>query len=251
MSANDDLRGLTDAFDHIASKAAWAQPDQAMMKRIELVRAALSRVPVAGEAVAYLPTHLLVTMAAETDETQYHGVVVSNSAGHGLTPVYAAPPSPPVASHPDDFAVDAFAVAMKAKLAKKRAEGRSGWNDPSVCTVDYLANLLLHHVPKGDPTDIANIAMMIFHREGADALRSIARWKAGEPSHEVSTPPADDARDAAIDALSALVDRYVANRGTEHEFVAMVGGGPPTKKLWDAATRALAAMTADQAKGKP
>jgi len=67
-------------------------------------------------------------------------------------------------THPDDQAVDAFAVAMKAKLAKKRGEGRSGWEDKSQCTNLHLSKLLHEHVAKGDPVDVGNFAMMLFSR---------------------------------------------------------------------------------------
>lgn len=65
--------------------------------------------------------------------------------------------------HYDDYAVDCFAQIMKAKLAKKRAEGRGGWNDPAQCSVEYLNRLLLDHVEKGDPVDVANFCMMLRH----------------------------------------------------------------------------------------
>ncbi len=66
--------------------------------------------------------------------------------------------------HPDDLAVDRFAVAMKAKLAKKRAEGRGGWEDPEQCTGAFLSRLLVEHVEKGDPLDVGNLAMMLHQR---------------------------------------------------------------------------------------
>lgn len=69
-------------------------------------------------------------------------------------------------SHPDDLAVDRFAIAMKAKLAQKRAEGRGGWDNPNECSVEWLSELLKRHVEKGDPTDVGNFAMMIHQRGG-------------------------------------------------------------------------------------
>lgn len=72
-----------------------------------------------------------------------------------------AAPSP----HPDDLAVDRFAVAMKAKLAKKRAEGRGGWEDKDQCSAEFLSDLLREHVEKGDPVDVANLAMMLHQRD--------------------------------------------------------------------------------------
>lgn len=72
--------------------------------------------------------------------------------------------------HPDDVAVDRFALAMKAKLADARAKGRSGWDDPAQCSVEYLAQLLIGHIGKdnaGNFEDVANLAMML-HQRGAD-----------------------------------------------------------------------------------
>lgn len=66
--------------------------------------------------------------------------------------------------HPDDIAVDQFAAAMKAKLAKKRAEGRGGWEDKRGCTNGHLSQLLVEHVDKGDPVDVGNFCMMLHAR---------------------------------------------------------------------------------------
>jgi len=67
--------------------------------------------------------------------------------------------------HPDDIAVDKFAAAMKAKLKWEREErGRYGWDNPDVCSPEYLTRLLYEHLPKGDPIDVANFAMMLHQR---------------------------------------------------------------------------------------
>lgn len=66
--------------------------------------------------------------------------------------------------HPDYAAVDAFADKMKEKLAKKRADGRGGWEDKTQCTAELLSQLLRDHVNKGDPVDVANLAMMLSMR---------------------------------------------------------------------------------------
>lgn len=66
-------------------------------------------------------------------------------------------------THSDDLAVDQFAAAMKAKLARKRVEGYGGWE---TCDARHLGRELIKHLPKGDPVDVANFAMMLFHREG-------------------------------------------------------------------------------------
>lgn len=69
----------------------------------------------------------------------------------------------PEPKHPDDEAVDRFAAAMKTKLRKKRAEGRSGWDGPE-CDANVLTRLLREHVEKGDPLDVGNLAMMLHQR---------------------------------------------------------------------------------------
>jgi hypothetical protein len=66
--------------------------------------------------------------------------------------------------HADDLAVDRFAAAMKDKMAKSRAKGRSGWDDPAECTERSLRTMLRVHLSKGDPVDVGNFAMMLFNR---------------------------------------------------------------------------------------
>ena len=66
--------------------------------------------------------------------------------------------------HPDDIAVDIFAAAMKAKMAKQRIKGYGGWQDKEKCHANRLRNLLIDHVTKGDPVDVGNFAMMLFNR---------------------------------------------------------------------------------------
>jgi len=85
--------------------------------------------------------------------------------------------------HYDVIAVARFAEMMKAKLAKAREKGRGGWDDPEQCTVEYLSQLLHEHVAKGDPVDVANLAMMLCLR-GSTVL-----------------PKPDAGREAAIEAL--------------------------------------------------
>lgn len=83
-----------------------------------------------------------------------------NRRGLCASQVAAAPSEEPVA---DDAAVDRFAAAMKAKLAKKREEGRGGWDGPE-CSANILSALLRAHVDKGDPLDVGNLAMMLHQR---------------------------------------------------------------------------------------
>jgi hypothetical protein len=92
------------------------------------------------------------------------------ACAHWTFPLYAAPIAQTAPQHPDDAAVDRFAAAMKAKLAKSRAKGRGGWDDPNVCSVEFLAQLLVEHLGKGNAgtfEDVANFAMML-HQRGAD-----------------------------------------------------------------------------------
>lgn len=89
-----------------------------------------------------------------------------------VSPKKSSPVNPPPAigsKHPDALAVDRFAIAMKAKLAKKRAEGRGGWEDKEACSAEFLSHLLREHVDKGDPIDVANLAMML-HQRGESVL---------------------------------------------------------------------------------
>lgn len=67
-------------------------------------------------------------------------------------------------SHSDDDAVDHFAQVMKGKLAKKRGEGLGGWNDKTQCSAERLSQMLRCHIEKGDPVDVANLAMMLYER---------------------------------------------------------------------------------------
>lgn len=90
---------------------------------------------------------------------------------------------PPEPAHTDDLAVDRFAAAMKAKLAKKRDEGRGGWDDPSRCSISYLQTLLHSHVYKGDMVDVGNFAMMLWNRfKSWDDEASSHPTKEGTPS---------------------------------------------------------------------
>lgn len=62
--------------------------------------------------------------------------------------------------HQDDIDVQMFAEFMKAKLAASRDKGRSGWQ--SIPPAE-LWRMLQDHVHKGDPVDVANFAMFLWH----------------------------------------------------------------------------------------
>lgn len=68
---------------------------------------------------------------------------------------------PPTQADIDNEAVDKLAQAMKNKLAKKREQGYHGWE---TCKHGDLVQLLINHVDKGDPIDVANFCAFLFAR---------------------------------------------------------------------------------------
>lgn len=133
-----------------------------------------------GEAVDYEEVKLRVgqyltnelpTVAEDVDwhDGRYMEQLVDGIFA-SFSEIAAVVPAPSVSEVLDDAAVDAFAAAMKKKLAEARAKGRRGWNDKTLCTDEYLSELLIQHLDKGNRgtfEDIANFAMMI-HQRGAD-----------------------------------------------------------------------------------
>lgn len=67
-------------------------------------------------------------------------------------------------AYADSVGLIAFSHAMAAKLRAKSRQGRGGWHRPDECSIDDLRRMLVEHVEKGDPIDIANFAMMIWNR---------------------------------------------------------------------------------------
>lgn len=68
---------------------------------------------------------------------------------------------PPTQADIDNEAVDKLAQAMKNKLSKKREQGYHGWE---TCKHGDLVQLLINHVDKGDPIDVANFCAFLFAR---------------------------------------------------------------------------------------
>lgn len=103
----------------------------------------------------------------------------------------------------DDEAVDRMAAQMKVKLAKARAKGRSGWQDPS-WTAEQINAAMHAHMAKGDPVDVANYCMFL-------ALRGHATTA---PKLEIA---ASDGQDEMLklaqrcEALSTIEDAYCAH----------------------------------------
>ena len=125
----------------------------------------------AGRAAAQPTEPVKVNAIFETQDDEVIGTTdakvkrVEVQDDGALTVVIDHWPKPvePDKQHPDDVAVDAFAVIMKAKLKRARDEkGRGGWQDMSAAE---LSAMLREHVEKGDPVDVANLAMML-HQNG-------------------------------------------------------------------------------------
>lgn len=124
------------------------------------IEAAQQRTQAAG-----VPEDLRAAMLTVIDRSDWR-TAANRAELHAM--LATAPAQPAV--HPDDAAVDRFAAAMKAKLAKAREKGRGGWDDPAQCSVEFLAKLLVGHIGKGNAgtfEDVANFAMML-HQRGAD-----------------------------------------------------------------------------------
>lgn len=78
----------------------------------------------------------------------------------------------------DEAALSTFVGWMRDKLAAKRAQGAHGWRNPEACKAQDIADQLVGHVAKGDPVDIAILAMMLGIKAGA----------MGAPNHLRSMP---------------------------------------------------------------
>lgn len=97
-----------------------------------------------------------------------------------------------VTPHTDDYAVDAFAGAMKRKLALKRRQGKAGWDNHRTCSQDRLSRMLREHVEKGDPVDVANFCMMLHQRgeriaKAANQTAAHSKNPPSEPSENIAT----------------------------------------------------------------
>lgn len=68
-----------------------------------------------------------------------------------------------IPKHFDDWALDRFVIQMRAKLAEKRAEGASGWNETNVDTLKRKLQSQAHLGDgRFDAKDVANYAMFIW-----------------------------------------------------------------------------------------
>lgn len=92
----------------------------------------------------------------------------------------------------DVVAVNTFAKAMMARLDFARQNGRGGWRDNSVVSVEDLITMMTQQVIRGQMVDAANFCMML-HQRGVrpEVIQaSFASMKAQASSQ--GTAPADD-----------------------------------------------------------
>lgn len=147
-------------------------------------------------------------------------------------------------NHPDDRAVEAFAAAMKAKLAASRAKGRAGWNGDEPGMQPRLSDMLREHVAKGDPVDVANFAMFLHQRgeriDGPAAIdleqfrHAVEFWRRNcemphletEASRLLALIDGQAGPDTIGDALSAMGNAYPL---TDAGMQAALDGDQPTK----------------------
>lgn len=121
----------------------------------------------------------------------------------------------------DNAAVDRFALAMREKLRASRAKGRNGWQDPALCPEARLAEMLIGHLPKGNPgnlIDLANLAMMLEIRGADPSVLNVplARGDLAQPWRPISEAVKGEA------AIWALLRDDISERK-----------GRPDLRAWD------------------
>lgn len=135
--------------------------------------------------------------------------------------IFEATYQPAGDQHPDDAAVDRFATAMKAKLAKKRADGRGGWQTASEA---HLSALLHEHVAKGDPVDVANLAMMLHQIGQRVAALSHAEGEAVDLEIGAGDVLICDLGTASAAGVAFYRDNAAHDVGTHHPELSGMGG---------------------------
>lgn len=147
--------------------------------------------------------------------------------------------------HPDDVAIDNFAQAMKNKMALKREKGARGWDNADECSVEDLAAMLVKHLSKGDPVDVANFAMMLFSRNAPDTVLKSAMLDAYVMYHQAIEQAQRIAKRAMglvelpIMLVEIYIDmqhngaRYTADRkqSTEKRLLELLAYPEDTKKV--------------------
>ncbi|WP_250438694.1 hypothetical protein [Delftia tsuruhatensis] len=137
----ENLRKLAQTLQHLADQAP----------------AVATSAPAALPGVVFDMVALVKQLVLEHRIAEPNSLLASQALGylksHGLL-------DSPLRVHGDDSALDRFALAMRAKLAAARAKGRGGWE---TCAPEALNRMLHEHLEKGDPRDVANFCMFLWH----------------------------------------------------------------------------------------
>jgi len=178
--------------------------------------------------------HFFAREMRRHDFTTYIATELAADFACALAQYLAATGKQPVGEvHPDDVAVDAFADAMKQKMAGARAKGRGGWEDPAQCSAVDLTRLLRDHVEKGDPRDVANFCMML-HQRGESIVAYLDLPYMSEDEVQPVGEVQGDAR-AQFEAWARWFAASVA-RNDEGDYASTA-----TNSLWCAWQAAIAA----------
>jgi hypothetical protein len=136
----------------ILSRDGW------MDDRVAELRTAIQAAPSTLPGVVFDMVALVKQLVLEHRIAEPNSLLAATALeylkGHGLL-------ASPLQIHSDDAALDRFTLAMRAKLAAARAKGRSGWES---CPPEVLNRMLRDHIKKGDPRDVANFCMFLWHR---------------------------------------------------------------------------------------
>jgi hypothetical protein len=246
-----------------AAQEVWAAAHRATAAAPAATAVAAEAVRLAKEALEAVQRSHGIMLTSYPPRDAWLENRVDEKVRNALTALAAQPaPAPLNGQHPDDAAVDRFSALMKEKLAKSRAKGRGGWDDSAQCTVEFLAQLLVEHVEKGDPVDIANLAMMVQLRGGCaiDVYEALAVFmdsrqfgKGAAPLNSVSEQ--DAMRERVRDAIAeALGDAYDCGRVWSAWSYGTMGPddfslvAEDDDRLEELASAAIAAMTATPSK---
>jgi hypothetical protein len=128
----------------------------------------------------------------------------------------------PAPNHSDDVAVDEFAAMLKAKLAKARAKGRSGWRDPAWPASDINAQLHAH-AAKGDPLDVAAYAMFLALRGEATSAPAPAEPSPWLGPYSDAATALDHLRRTCAEIIGADPDVWPEHRNAPLAIAAVLG----------------------------
>ncbi|MFZ3151825.1 MAG: hypothetical protein WA116_09115, partial [Anaerolineaceae bacterium] len=81
-------------------------------------------------------------------------------------------------------------------LALARAKGRGGWQDKTLVSADELTDMLVGHLWKGDPRDVANFCVFL--------------WERGERITLADSPRMERATEAFQIAEAQCAERYAS-----------------------------------------